>query len=131
YSAPRSDNLERHLRETHKLDEDVIKSLREQRKQVKASARQDHPYHLPFPCPHCDLRYSTDHSLRQRLRQKHPEVRLLFQIKKPNVCCPVEECTVEGLRSREELAAHCRVDHSDAGDFEIIDRSFTTMAEMQ
>lgn len=48
-----------------------------------------------------------------------------------NVRCPLDECTVAGLSSREDLAAHCKIDHADLGEFEIIERNFTTMEEME
>lgn len=43
----------------------------------------------------------------------------------------MENCSVSGLRTREQLADHCRIDHSEAGDFEVIDRSFASIKEME
>ncbi|GMT24370.1 hypothetical protein PFISCL1PPCAC_15667, partial [Pristionchus fissidentatus] len=48
-----------------------------------------------------------------------------------NVRCPIEDCSMGGLRSREELADHCRIEHSDMGEFEIVERIFSSMEEME
>lgn len=75
-----------------------------------------------------DRQYSFIHSL------SFPHVTndvISLQMPRLNVSCPMDNCSVAGLRSREQLADHCRIDHSEAGDFELILRSFTSIAEFE
>ncbi|GMS83620.1 hypothetical protein PENTCL1PPCAC_5795, partial [Pristionchus entomophagus] len=131
YSSDRLDNLERHLRKQHNYDEDAITAEREKRLNEKNVSRQQDVVSLPEVCPHCSLRYATKKSLQQHLRMKHPETRPAGSTASKNVRCPLDECNMEGLQSREQLADHCRIDHPEAGELEVVTRTFKTMEEME
>ncbi|GMR56776.1 hypothetical protein PMAYCL1PPCAC_26971, partial [Pristionchus mayeri] len=119
YETTRIGNLDRHLQTEHGFTAEAIDGLRKKRREEKGAARLKDETNLPEVCPACEKRFASKESLRKHVSRFHKE-------DKPgaatNVRCPVEDCAVDGLRSREELAEHCRMDHSEAGEFEVIER---------
>ncbi|KAF8368956.1 hypothetical protein PRIPAC_86785 [Pristionchus pacificus] len=111
-----------------RIDDDAMDALRVERKEERDTSRLEKTSELPIECPHCSSRYLNQPSLRQHIRHKHPDHNSMPRL---NVSCPMDNCSVAGLRSREQLADHCRIDHSEAGDFELILRSFTSIAEFE